>query len=161
MKKSITLAALLCFGLMSAQNAFKGRGDGKFNLGLTMQEGGTGIQISSDFGLGQNLSYGFVAGYVLSGDAISQVDFIDRFDAKFRINANLGSVIKASPKFDVYPGLSLSLKNFGGHVGLRYFFTEGFGIFGEAGFPIAKYDTQASGFNNQSVFVLGASFNLN
>ena len=55
MKKSITLAALLCFGLMSAQNAFKGRGDGKFNLGLTMQEGGTGIQISSDFGLGQNL----------------------------------------------------------------------------------------------------------
>jgi hypothetical protein len=54
----------------------------------------------------------------------------------------------------------LSLKNFGGHIGVRYFFTQGFGVFSEAGIPIAKYDTKANGLNNQSVVVLGASFNF-
>jgi hypothetical protein len=31
------------------------------------------------------------------------------------------------------------LKNFGAHLGFRYFFTEGFGLFGE-GVPLAEYD---------------------
>jgi hypothetical protein len=160
MKKSITLVLLFCLGLMNAQQAFKGKGDAKFNIGLTLQEGGNGIQMATDFGLGENLSYGFVAGYVLGGGHLEQLDFNDRFDAKFRMNANLGNVLKATPKLDVYPGLSLSLKNFGGHIGVRYFFTQGFGVFSEAGIPIAKYDTNANGLNNQTVVVLGASFNF-
>jgi hypothetical protein len=32
-----------------------------------------------------------------------------------------------------YPGLDLSL-HFGAHLGFRYFFTDGFGLFGEAGY---------------------------
>ena len=160
MKKSITLFLLFCLGLMNAQQAFKGKGDAKFNIGLTLQEGGNGIQMATDFGLGENLSYGFVAGYVLGGDHLERLDFTDRFDAKFRMNANLGNVLKATPKLDVYPGLSLSLKNFGGHIGVRYFFTQGFGVFSEAGIPIAKYDPNAKGLHNQTVVVLGASFNF-
>jgi hypothetical protein len=35
--------------------------------------------------------------------------------------------------------LNLGLHNFGAHLGFRYFFTDGFGLFG-AGVPIAKYD---------------------
>jgi hypothetical protein len=64
---------------------------------------------------------------------------------------------------DIYPGLNLGLRNFGAHLGLRYFFTEGFGIFTEAGIPIASYKTDAIGFdklNNQFTFNIGASFNL-
>ncbi|MBP6557983.1 MAG: hypothetical protein KA213_06420, partial [Flavobacterium sp.] len=64
---------------------------------------------------------------------------------------------------DVYPGLNLGLRNFGAHVGFRYFFTEGFGVYAEGGIPLAKYDTNAEGFekyNNQFVFNIGASFNL-
>jgi hypothetical protein len=64
---------------------------------------------------------------------------------------------------DVYPGLDLGLLNFGAHLGFRYFFTEGFGLYSEAGIPLAKYDTTPSGFdylNNQFVFNIGASFNL-
>ena len=64
---------------------------------------------------------------------------------------------------DIYPGLDLGLRNFGAHVGFRYFFTDGFGVFSEAGIPIAKYDTSVSGFgyyNNQFVLNIGASFNL-
>jgi len=61
---------------------------------------------------------------------------------------------------DVYPGLDLGLKNFGAHLGFRYFFTQGFGVYTEAGLPIAKYDTNAIDYNNQFTFNIGASFNL-
>lgn len=165
MKKIITLLVLTAFGFVSAQTAFRGKGDAKFNIGANIQNGGTGIQVSTDFGLGENLSYGFVGSYLLSVDDFLSVkpEFKDRFDAKFRINANIGNVLKIDEKLDVYPGLSLGLKNFGGHLGMRYFFTEGFGIFTEAGFPIAKYDQNITGFdhlNNQFTFSIGASFNM-
>lgn len=164
MKKIITLAMVFSFCLINAQ-AFKGKGDTKFNVGANIQDGGTGIQVSTDFGLGENISYGFVAGYVLDGQSfdVSKPKFEDRMDIKVRFNANLGNVINVDEKFDVYPGLSLSTKNFGGHVGARYFFTEGFGLFTEASFPIARYDNTVVGYellNNQFAFAIGASFNL-
>ncbi|WP_269224272.1 MULTISPECIES: DUF6646 family protein [Flavobacterium] len=165
MKKIITLLALVTFGLTNAQQAFKGKGDARFNVGANLQNGGTGIQISTDFGLGENLSYGLVGSYLLNVDEVlgQTPEFHDRFDAKFRINANLGSVLNIDEKLDIYPGLNLGLKNFGAHIGARYFFTEGFGLFTEAGFPIAKYNTDASGFenlNNQFTFNIGASFSM-
>jgi outer membrane protein G len=70
-------------------------------------------------------------------------------------------VLNVSPKFDLYPGLNLGIKNFGGHIGARYFFTEGFGVFTEISTPFAKYDKNAiSKYNNGTSFNLGASFNL-
>ena len=50
MKKIITLALLLTIGLINAQ-AFKGDGDVKFDIGANIQNGGSGIRVSSDFGL--------------------------------------------------------------------------------------------------------------
>ena len=169
MKKIITLAFLLVFGLTQAQQAFSGKGDTKVNIGANIQDGGTGIQGSIDFGLGENFSVGVVSSYLLDvkqydilGSTIKP-EFKDRFDAKVRMNANLGSVINVDEKLDVYPGLSLGLRNFGGHVGGRYFFTDGFGVFTELGFPIAKYgnnDKMFDHLNNQFTFSLGASFSL-
>lgn len=169
MKKIITLAFLFVFGLTQAQQAFSGKGDTKVNIGANIQDGGTGIQGSIDFGLGENFSVGVVSSYLLDvkqydilGSTIKP-EFKDRFDAKVRMNANLGSVINVDEKLDVYPGLSLGLRNFGGHVGGRYFFTEGFGVFTELGFPIAKYgnnDRLFDHLNNQFTFSLGASFSL-
>lgn len=165
MKKIITLSLLFSFCFINAQ-AFKGRGDAKFDVGTNIQDGGSGIRFSTDFGLGENMSYGFVGSYLLSvnlDNLGNKPEFKDRIDAKFRFNANLGNVFQLDPKMDLYPGLDLGLRNFGAHLGFRYFFTEGFGIFTEAGFPIAKYDNNYSVFNhlnNQFVFNFGASFNL-
>ncbi len=165
MKKIITLLTLLLVGTLNAQ-AYKGKGDAKFNVGANSQNGGTGIQIATDYGLGENMSYGFVTSYLLSVDSDAlgnKPAFGDRFDAKVRFNANLGNVFKLDEKMDIYPGLDLGLRNFGAHLGFRYFFTEGFGIYTEAGVPIAKYKPEATGFdnlNNQFVFNIGASFNL-
>lgn len=174
MKKFFTLLFLTIFGISQAQEAFKGKGDTKINIGANLQDGGSGIQGSIDFGLAENFSYGFVASYLLGVNEFSGIynnetfinekpEFKDRFDVKFRINANLGTVFNIDEKLDIYPGLSLGLKNFGGHVGGRYFFTEGFGVFTELGFPIAKYSNDNDIFdhlNNQVTFSLGASFNL-
>ena len=39
---------------------------------------------------------------------------------------------------DLYPGLHLGTRNFGGHLGFRYFFTDGFGVYAETAVPIAN-----------------------
>lgn len=173
MKKIILLAVLLCACTINAQ-AYKGKGDIKAQVGLNIQNGGTGIHVSTDFGLGENISIGFSGTYLLSAADVQKFDstglvinenaaFVDKIDIKARFNANLGNVFKLNPKMDIYPGLDLSLKNFGGHVGFRYFFTTGFGVFAEAGAPIARYKNNLSAgdhYNNQAVFNIGASFNL-
>lgn len=160
MKKIFTIVLLGAFCMVNAQ-AFQGKDDAKLNIGGVFVNGGSGIQASTDFGLGENFSIGILGSYLLGGSHINDVSFEYRFDAKARFNANLGSVLDISPKFDLYPGLNLGLKNFGGHIGARYFFAEGFGIFTEFSTPFAKYDADAATrYNNSSSFSIGASFNL-
>lgn len=163
MKKLITVLLVLSASFVNAQ-AFKGKGDVKLQVGATMQEYATGIVTTADFGLGENISVGGSIGYLLNTtDAGGTPKFDDRFDAKLRFNANIGNVLNINEKVDVYPGLDLGLRNFGAHLGARYFFTDGFGVYTEAGVPLAKYNTNAVGyerFNNQFVFQIGASFNL-
>lgn len=164
MKKVITILLVFSACVMNAQ-AYKGKGDIKFQVGANLQNGGSGINVTTDFGLGENMSYGFSATYLLSADKILNVKpkFEDRADVKVRFNANLGNVLKVDEKLDIYPGLDLGLRNFGAHLGVRYFFTDGFGVYSEAGFPIAKYDSNVTGFehyNNQFTVNIGASFNL-
>ena len=164
MKKISTIVAVIIVTLTNAQ-AYKGKGDIKAQVGLNAQNHGTGINVSADFGIGENMSYGFVASYLLSVDYFDGVkpEFEDRADVKVRFNANLGDVFKLDKAMDIYPGLNLGTRNFGAHLGFRYFFTDGFGLYSEAGFPLAKYDSNVQGFeeyNNQFVFQIGASFNL-
>ena len=163
MKKVIVIVMLAFVGFANAQ-AFKGKGDKKFQVGAAFQENATGIVATGDFGVGENISYGFSTSYLLNTTTIlGKPKFEDRFDLKARFNANIGNVLNISDKFDLYPGLDLGLRNFGAHIGARYFFTNGFGIYTEAGIPLAKFNTDAVGyerFNNQFVFQFGASFNL-
>lgn len=187
MKNWMCFFVILATSLANAQ-AYKGKGDKKAQVGAIIQSRANGISVSADFGLGENFSVGLVTSYLLdvktrryseteflinnpsydpiiNGNAVlaEKPDFVDRFDLKARFSANIGNVIGLPKNMDIYPGLNLGLRNFGGHAGFRYFFTEGFGVFGETGFPIAKYDQNIYGFdnlNNQFTFTLGASFNL-
>jgi len=171
MRKLILLVTLLSVSLVSAQ-AYKGKDDNKFQVGLNLQDNGTGINVSYDYGIGENISIGLSSTYLLGVDdslqnnQIEDLDatFGDRFDVRARFNANLGNVINIDENFDLYPGLSLGLKNFGGHLGARYFFTDGFGVYTEFNIPFAKYNaealTAAETLNNQFSVNIGASFNL-
>ena len=167
MKKIFASAMIFTVGLVMAQtDAYKGVGDIKVNLGANLQDGGTGIVSSVDYGLGESFSIGAQAGYLLGVDELDgggKPVFGDRFDLKVRLNANLGSVLKLPSNVDVYPGLNLGLKNFGGHLGARYFFDKGFGLYTEMQFPIAKYKKSEIAFdnlNNQFAVNIGVSFDI-
>ncbi|MDO7171088.1 DUF6646 family protein [Mariniflexile sp. AS56] len=163
MQKIILLVTILTVSLCNSQ-AFMGVNDNKLQLGTNLQNNATGFNISYDYGLGENISVGISSSYALSIDEELSKSFTDRFDLKARFNANLGNVINVDDNFDVYPGLNLSLKNFGGHLGVRYFFTNGFGVYTEFNVPFAKYNTEilepSEKLHNQFTVNLGASFNL-
>lgn len=163
MKKIVLVVALLAVSFGYSQ-AFKGKGDQKFQVGANFQDEASGINITYDYGLGENFSVGVSSSYALGIDDDLDADFGDRFDLKARFNANIGNVLNIDENLDVYPGLSLSLKNFGGHFGARYFFSEGFGVYTEAAFPLAKYSDDKSDIGyylyNQFTLNIGVSFNL-
>lgn len=167
MKKILFAVMITAFGVANAQtDAFTGKGDTRYQIGANFQKGGTGIMTSIDFGLGESFSIGAQAGYVLGAKEIGDAGkpaFGDRFDAKVRFNANLGNVIGLPDNVDVYPGLNVGLKNFGGHLGTKVFFNKGFGLFAEAQFPFAKYNDKEKVYrnlNNQFVMNVGVSFDL-
>ena len=163
MKKLILLLSILSVSFVNAQ-AFKGSTDNKLQIGVNLQDAATGINVSYDYGLGENISVGISGAYALGVREELNADFGQRVDLTGRFNAHLGSVLNIDENFDLYPGLNLSLKNFGGHVGARYFFSDGIGIFTEAVFPIARYKNNitdpADYIHNQFVVNIGAAFSL-
>ncbi len=163
MKHTLLFALILLFTNSYAQT-FSGKGDQKFQVGLAVQNNATGLNVSYDYGLGENISIGLSSTYALGVSSSSNAEFIDKFDLKGRFNANIGNVLKIDEKLDVYPGLHFGLKNFGGHLGIRYFFTDGFGVYSELSAPISKYKpknlTSAEKIHNQVTVNIGAVFNL-
>ena len=163
MKKFLLLAVLFT-GIANAQ-VFTGKNDLKLHVGANIQDHGTGVTGSLDYGIGTNMSVGFSSIYLLGVEEIlgDKPNLDERFDLRVRFNANIADVFGIEDKFDVYPGLNVGLKNFGAHVGARYYFTRGFGVYSEVQFPIAQYDQNVQGFenyNNQFNLSIGASFNL-
>ena len=143
MKSIVTLILLVASTTIFAQ-AYSGKGDTKFQIGANFQSEGIGITSTLDFGLGENISFGFKGIYLLDVEDYSETlfeeaEFGDRVDLRARFNIHLGNVINVDENLDVYPGLDLGLSNFGGHLGVRYFFTDGFGLFTEFNIPLAHY----------------------
>ncbi|WP_452227329.1 DUF6646 family protein [Lacinutrix cladophorae] len=164
MKNIILFITLLSVSFLQAQS-FSGSGDKKIQVGANFQDNATGIFASFDYGLGENISVGISSSYALgiNTDNVGKA-FAKRFDIKARVNANIGNVINIDDAFDLYPGLHLGLKNFGTHLGARYFFTDGLGVFAELNVPLAKYDTggltPSEKLHNQFTVNAGVVFNM-
>ncbi|GAK77893.1 MULTISPECIES: DUF6646 family protein [Nonlabens] len=163
MKKILLILALIATTAATAQ-VYTGKGDQKFQVGADFQSGSTGVQATYDYGVGENISFGLTAAYALGIDDDISVDFDERAMLRLRFNANIGNVINVDPNLDIYPGLGFSTKNFGGHLGARYFFTDGFGLYTEAAVPFASYKTEdltpAEDLYNQFTISFGMSFNF-
>ena len=163
MKNLVVIVILLNIAFLNAQ-VYEGKGDSKFQVGANFQDAATGINVSYDLGVGENISIGVSSTYALGIDEDLDADFGDRFDVRARFNANLGNVINIDDNFDVYPGLSLGINNFGGHFGMRYLISDGFGLYTELNTPLAKYNTDtltpAETIHNQFTVNLGALFNF-
>ncbi len=164
MKILTTLLAVFFSAAIVTAQAYDGVGDQKFQVGVNLQDNGAGINASYDLGLGEHISIGVSSGYLLGVEELLNAGFVDRFDARARVNMHLGNVIGISDDFDIYPGLDMSLKNFGFHAGVRYFFSDGFGVYGEVAHPIARYKSKdrspAEELHNQLVINIGLSLNF-
>ncbi len=158
-----TILALFITSLVSAQ-AFRGKGDKKLNIGVSLQDNATGMAGTYDLGVANIVSVGVSAGYLLGVDELLDPGFTDRFDVKARGNVHFGPAMNLGDDFDIYSGLSLSLKNFGFQGGARYSFTEDIGVFVELAHPIASYSgsdkSLADKLNDQLVFNLGITLNF-
>lgn len=78
---------LLCIAMMASvtllhSQAFTGKGDNKFQIGLNVQGNATGMTATYDFGAGEKISFGIVDSYALGVDDAIDADFGDRVDVR-------------------------------------------------------------------------------
>jgi hypothetical protein len=144
-KLFLSLSLALLSGIASAQ-AYSGKGDQKIQVGLNAWGYGTGIVGSYDYGLSKIVSIGAGANVFFSGYKDNNKD--NNLFIFGRVNAHLQEPLNLPKEWDIYPGLDLGVlhSNFGigAHIGVRYFFNNKVGVYGEFG-------------NNGS---LGVSFNF-
>ncbi len=147
MKKLVLVFSMLFLGggILSAQ-AWNGKGDQKLQVGFNGWGYGTGITASYDYGLGSIVSLGAGANFYFDGYKDNNED--NNVFVFGRLGFHLQEPLGLPEQWDIYPGVNLGLlgKDFGigAHLGVRYFFNNNVGIYGEFG-------------NNGS---LGVSFNF-
>jgi outer membrane protein G len=78
MKNLIVILAMLSIAFVNVQ-AFQGKGDNKFQVGANFQDNASGLNVSYDFGVGENISLGLSSTYALNVDDKLGADFGDRF----------------------------------------------------------------------------------
>lgn len=129
MKKIFALMAIN-LGVFGFSQAWTGAGDQKAQGGINAWGFGTGIAASYDYGLTDLISVG----------AGANVYFNEKEDNPFifgRVGFHLQETLALPPELDIYPGANVGVagRNFGlgVYIGARYFFTENWGAFVEAG----------------------------
>lgn len=129
MKKIFAIVAinLSVFGF---SQAWTGAGDQKAQAGINAWGFGTGPTATYDYGLNSLISVG----------AGANVYFNEKDDNPFvfaRVGFHLQETLALPPELDIYPGANVGVagRNFGlgVYIGARYFFTENWGAFVEAG----------------------------
>lgn len=146
MKKLAVLFSLIFMGSAVSAQAWSGHGDQKIQVGFSSWGYGTGITATYDYGLSKIVSVGAGANFYFSG--YKDGDKANNAFIFGRLNAHLQEPLGMPEKWDIYPGLDLGVLGggfgLGAHLGVRYFFNNNVGIYGEFG-------------NNGS---LGVSFNF-
>lgn len=147
MKKLLLVCSMFFLGQMAFAQAWNGKGDQKVQVGFNGWGYGTGITATYDYGLGNIVSLGAGANFFFDHNNDKYAD--DDFGVFGRVNFHLQEPLSLPEKWDIYPGVDLGLLGksgtyFGAHLGVRYFFNNNVGIYGEFG-------------NNGS---LGVSFNF-
>ncbi|MBV2166469.1 DUF6646 family protein [Kaistella sp.] len=147
MKKLVLVCSMFFLGQMAFAQAWNGKGDQKLQVGFNGWGYGTGITATYDYGLGNIVSLGAGANFFFDHNNDKYAD--DDFGVFGRVNFHLQEPLSLPEKWDIYPGVDLGLLGksgtyFGAHLGVRYFFNNNVGIYGEFG-------------NNGS---LGVSFNF-
>ncbi|SFI36688.1 DUF6646 family protein [Halpernia frigidisoli] len=167
MKTFLAGIFLLIIGFANSQTtAYTGENDLKAQLGADLQrKNALGAVATIDYGLSEYFSVGLQSAYIFKAKEIdgTPLQFKDRFDAKIRLSASLGDTFRFPENMDFYPGINVGLRDVGGHIGFRYYFNNGIGLFTEGQFVIEKYTNTIESnnrLNNQFAVLAGLTFDL-
>ncbi len=180
MKKIITTLLFISIFLFSKNanaQAYDGDNDSQILLGYVRIKNISGIELQSDKGVGDVVSFGGKITYLFienpeiidnSGYKYTyEIKTIDKLNIGVFLRLHFSETFKLSEKFDPFLGLDLSLKSFSAHAGAKYSLNENFSVYGilTNGFGAlysrndnADYNTNF--FSKQLYFSIGLAIRL-
>ena len=128
----LLLGCLLCVPHSVQAQAWDGEGDIKVYAGYANVGGRSGIELGSDYALSDFISIGGQITYVSvkkHGDGDNS--FLVGYDLSLMGNYHWAELLKLPSILDIYTGVSVGLRTGSLQAGVRYNFSETFGIYGQ------------------------------
>ncbi len=147
MKKTINLKMLLFVAVMAfagAQQvqaqAFDADYDFKIFAGYLNKGGKSGVLLGAEYGRSRFFSFGCFAQalFNVKNDDGEKMEFISCTELNFRCNFHWTDVFHLPSNFDIYTGINTGLRAVGLQGGIRYNFSERFGLYGEVQQPLMR-----------------------
>lgn len=162
MVKRLVCLSLLCSVICSSKlyaQAYDGPDDRKMFLGASMVGDQFGIEFQGDEGLSDLVSTGGKLTFLFIKDAEGLDEFdriasaFSKFDLALFLRFHFSEAMQLSEKTDPYLGLDISLKTLGGHIGIKYNFSETLGIYAQAGHSFSGSFWSETPENSDSDFI--------
>ena len=128
----LLFVCLLCIPRSAQAQAWDGEGDIKVYAGYANVGGRSGIELGSDYAFSDFVSVGGQLTYVNVKDYDEGRDraFMG-YDFSLTGNYHWAEVLKLPSVLDIYSGVSVGLRTVGLQAGVRYNFSETFGLYGQ------------------------------
>jgi hypothetical protein len=179
MKKIITILILM-FSLILSENsnaqAYDGDIDTQILFGYCRIKDASGIELQTDYGLGDVVSYGLRVNYLFieNPDVLDQYGNQIKFKGFDKVNFGLflrlhfSETFKLSEKIDPYLGGEVSLKGMQAHAGVKYALNENFCVYGQftnnfgafTSLDESQGDYKVNFYDKQGIFSVGISVRL-
>ena len=128
----LLLGCLLCVPHSVQAQAWDGEGDIKVYAGYANVGGKSGFEIGSDYALSDFISIGGQITYVnVKKHDEGHNNFLLGYDLSLMGNYHWAEVLKLPSVLDIYSGVSVGLRTVGLQAGVRYNFSETFGVYGQ------------------------------
>ncbi len=128
----LLLVCLLCVPRSAQAQAWDGEGDVKVYAGYANVGGKSGFEIGSDYALSDFISIGGQITYVnVKKHDEGHNNFLLGYDLSLMGNYHWAEVLKLPSVLDIYSGASVGLRIAGLQAGVRYNFSETFGLYGQ------------------------------
>ena len=128
----LLFVCLLCVPRSAQAQAWDGEGDVKVYGGYANVGGKSGFELGTDYALSDFVSLGGQITYVSvkkHGDGDNS--FLVGYDLSLMGNYHWAEVLKLPSVLDIYTGASVGLRTGGLQAGVRYNFSETFGLYGQ------------------------------
>ena len=128
----LLLGCLLCVPHSVQAQAWDGEGDIKVYAGYANVGGRSGIELGSDYAFSDFISIGGQITYVnVKKHDEGHNNFLLGYDLSLTGNYHWAEVLKLPSVLDIYSGVSVGLRTVGLQAGVRYNFSETFGLYGQ------------------------------